>query len=121
MLFRSMFRRCEHSRLIFETMQMVKDNWTHYKKLYRITSATYRNDHALSIALNIVGGQTLQHPAIPWNLASVLPQYQLTWVSKDCYRIDYQDREQRPRWNLIRNQDFHAMGKQHLEKIIETH
>ena len=115
-----MFRKCEHAELIFDCMAMIRANWRHYKDLYRIVSSTYRNDHALSIALNIVNGQTLQHNSIPWSLASVTPEHAVTRISKDCYRIDYVDQDKRPRWTTIRNQDFHAMGKQHLEKIIET-
>jgi len=115
-----MFRRSTHAELIFDCMQMIRDNWRHYKDLYQIASATYRNDHALSIALNIVNGQTLQHTSIPWSLASVTPEHVLTRTAKDCYRIDYVDQDKRPRWTTIKNQDFHAMGKSHLEKLIET-
>ena len=115
-----MFRRGEHTQLIFDCMQMIRANWRHYKNLYKISSSTYRNDHALSIALNIVNGQTLEHNSIPWSLASITPEHTLTRTSKDCYRIDYVDQQKRPRWTTIRNQDFHAMGKQHLEKLIET-
>ena len=116
-----MFRKSTHAELVFDCMQMIRDNWRHYKDLYRITSSTYRNDYALSIALTIVNGQTLEYSSIPWALASVTPEHTLTRTSKDCYRIDYQDQDKRPRWTTIRNQDFHAMGKRHLEKIIETH
>ena len=115
-----MFRRCEHSQLIFDCMQMIKANWQHYKNIYQISSSTYRNDHALSIALTIVNGQTLHYKSIPWGLASVTPDYQVARTSQDCYRIDYVDHENRSHWVTIQNQDFHAMGKQHLEKIIET-
>ena len=115
-----MFRRGTHAQSIFDCMAMVRDNWRHYKDLYRIASSTYRNDHALSIALNIVNGQTLEHKSIPWNLASVTPEHTVTRTSKDCYRIDYVDRDKRPRWTTLHNQDFHVMGKCHLEKIIET-
>jgi hypothetical protein len=84
-----MFRRGTHAELIFDCMRMIRDNWRHYKDLYRIASSTYRNDHALSIALNIVNGQTLEYTSIPWNLASVTPEHTVTRTSKDCYRIDY--------------------------------
>jgi hypothetical protein len=116
-----MFRRSTHAQLIFDCMKMIRDNWRHYKDLFRIVSSNFRNDYALSIALGIVNGQTLAYQPIPWSLASVTPQHTLTRTSKDCYRIDYQDQDQRARWTTIRNQDFHAMGKLHLEKIIETH
>jgi len=116
-----MFRRSDHAELIFECMKMVRHNWRHYKDLYKIASSTYRNDYALSIALNIVHGQTLEHPAVPWNLASVTPEHRLTQVTQDHYRVDYIDQDKKPRWITLQNQDFHAMGKQHLENIIETH
>jgi hypothetical protein len=116
-----MFQRGAHAELIFDCMQMIRANWRHYKDLYRIVSSTYRNDYALSIALGIVNGQTLEYKSIPWSLASVTPEHTLTRTSKDCYRIDYVDHEKRPRWTMIKNQDFHAMGKSHLEKIIEAH
>jgi hypothetical protein len=115
-----MFQRSTHAELIFECMSMIKENWRHYKNLYKIISSTFRNDYALSIALNIVNGQTLKHTSIPWDLASVTPEHTVTRTSKDCYRIDYVDQEKRVRWTTLRNQDFHAMGKKHLEKIIET-
>jgi hypothetical protein len=112
-----MFRQSEHAELIFDCMQMIKSNWKHYIDLYQTRTTTYRNDYALSIALNIVSGQTLQHPAIPWSLASLLPQHTVTRTGPDQYRVDH---EQRSRWITLKNQDFHAMGKKHLEKIIET-
>ena len=115
-----MFRKSTHAQLIFDCMAMIRANWRHYKDLYRIVSSTYRNDHALSIALNIVNGQTLEYNSIPWALASITPEHTVTRTSKDCYRIDYVDQDKRPRWTTIHHQDFHAMGKSHLEKIIET-
>jgi hypothetical protein len=115
-----MFKRCEHAEYIFDCMKMIKNNWKHYKNLYKISSATYRNDYALSIALIIVSGQTLEHPAIPWGLASLTPEHRVTQVGQDRYRVEYTDTNNRSRWITVNNQDFHAMGKHHLENIIET-
>lgn len=116
-----MFRKSDHAQLIFDTMNMIRANWRHYKNIYKIASATYRNDHALSIALNIVNGQTLEYNSIPWGLASLTPEHTVTEIDEDYYKINYVDTEKRPRWITIRNQDFHAMGKWHLENIIEAH
>jgi hypothetical protein len=115
-----MFRRSTHAELIFDCMQMIRANWRHYKNLHKIASSTYRNDHALSIALTIVNGQTLEYTSIPWDLATITPEHVLTRTSLDCYRIDYRDQDKRSRWTMIKNQDFHAMGKSHLEKLIEA-
>ena len=113
-----MFRRSSHAQLIFECMTMIKYNWKHYKKLYKNTSPSYRNDHALTIALGIVNGHMLKHAGIPWKLASLTPEHKLAQVDTDKYRVDFMTPEQKPRWITLHNQDFHAMGKQQLGAIV---
>jgi hypothetical protein len=112
-----MFRTSERARLIFESMVMIRDNWTHYRNLYANPRSTYRNDHALSIALNIENGHTLKTTDIPWGLASLIPGHQLTQLDTDRYRVDYVTADQRPRWIELTT-DFHAMGKQQLGAIV---
>jgi hypothetical protein len=112
-----MFRKSRQAELIFECMQMVKDNWMHYKNLYGVYRPTYRNDHALSIALGIVNGHTLNHADIPWTLASVTHDHKLTQISKDEYKVEYLTANKRPRWIKLTH-DFHAMGKGHLGAIV---
>jgi hypothetical protein len=55
---------------------------------------------------------------IPWNLVSVLPGHELRGVDRNRFEVVWQ--EQRGRRVIIQNQDFHAMGKSHLEKIIDN-
>ena len=112
-----MFRRSKTAELVFECMSMIKRNWLHYCNLYGINRTTYRNDFALSIAMNIVSGHTLSTPNIPWRLASVTPEHQLTQVDVDTYRVEYVTPDRKPRWITI-NHDFHAMGKGHLGAIV---
>jgi hypothetical protein len=112
-----MFRVSERSRLIFESMSMIRDNWTHYRNLYANPRSTYRNDHALSIALNIENGHTLQTQDIPWGLASLTPEHCLTQLDQDQYRVDFVTADKKPRWITLQ-QDFHAMGKQQLGDIV---
>jgi hypothetical protein len=112
-----MFRKSRQAELIFDSMQMIRDNWTHYRNLYKNTNTTYRNDHALSIALGIVNGHTLDHAGIPWKLASLTPEHKLTQLDSDRYRVDFVNTENKPRWIELR-QDFHAMGKQQLGAIV---
>jgi hypothetical protein len=112
-----MFRKSDHARLIFESMQMIRDNWTHYRNLYKNSTTTYRNDHALSIALGIVNGHTLNHNSIPWSLASLTPEHMLTQLSQDRYRVNFINKEHKPQWIEL-TQDFHAMGKQQLGEIV---
>jgi hypothetical protein len=115
-----MFRRGRHAELIFDAMNLVRDNWTHYRRLYGNSIESFRNDHALSIALGIVNGHTLNYPGIPWSLASLTPVEKLTQTGQDQYRVEFITPDQKLRWISIKNQDFHAMGKQHLEAIVAS-
>jgi hypothetical protein len=115
-----MFRRSDHARFIFDTMRMVRDNWSHYRDLYKISQATYRNDHTLSIAMLVGDGHCLDHVAIPWGLATLTPEHKLQQTGQDQYRVDFTDTANRARWITVA-QDFHAMGKTQLEAIIAHH
>jgi hypothetical protein len=114
-----MFRKSNMAQYIFDSMNMIKQNWKHYKDLYHITGSHYRNDFALSIALGIVSGHTLKVNNIPWMLASVLPEHKITQIDQDHFEIQYQDqgRLKRMTWHSM---DFHAMGKKHLGDIIAS-
>jgi hypothetical protein len=112
-----MFRRSRQAEIIFESMRMIKDNWSHYRNLYANSRSTYRNDHALSIALNIENGHTLQTTDIPWNLATVVPGHKVSCVATDHYRIDFTTPDGKSKWITLQ-QDFHAMGKKCLGEIV---
>jgi hypothetical protein len=113
------FNRSRQAELIFDTMTMIRDNWSHYKQIYKNSSPTYRNDHALSIALLVVNGHTLNHAGIPWRLASLTPEHRLTQLDQDRYRVDFANTQGQSRWMELR-QDFHAMGKQQLGAIVAS-
>jgi hypothetical protein len=72
----------------------------------------------LSIALGVVNGHTLNYAGIPWELASLLPEHKLTQLYQDHYRVDFVNTNNKPQWITLKNQDFHAMGKQQLGEIV---
>lgn len=116
-----MFGRNNTSQYIFDSMTMIRSNWQHYRDLYHIDQSTYRNDFALSIALGIVSGHTNTINSVPWPLVTVLPEHQLCQIDCDQYRVLYCNDQNESRHILWSGLDFHAMGKQHLEKIIASH
>ena len=111
------FRRSKKAKLIFDCMEMIRNNWNHYLQLYQIGEQTYRNDFALSIAMNIVNGHTLSDLSIPWKLATVTPETNLTRVAQDTYKIQYKNSEEKVKWVML-HQDFHAMCKRDLGEIV---
>jgi len=113
-----MFRRSPAAEYIFDCMNMVRNNWSHYRDLYGIDRATYRNDYALSIALGIVAGHTQSVDAIPWTLLTVLPEHQITSLETDFYEVTYQDSHNRLKYLAFNGVDIHVMCKHHLENLI---
>lgn len=116
-----MFGRSNTAQYIFDCMNMVKNNWQHYRDLYGIDNKTYRNDFALTIAIGIVSGHTGQTDQIPWPLLTAMPDTELVSDGPDNYTINYMDSDQKKKTMSWWGTDFHAMGKRYLENIIASH
>jgi len=116
-----MFRRGNISQYIFDSMQMIRNNWQHYRDLYGIHQSNYRNDYALSIALGLVAGVDQSVHAIPWPMLNVMPEHRLTRVEQDHYEIEYANAEGKLKTISWAGLDFHAMCKKHLEAIVAAH
>jgi hypothetical protein len=114
------FQKCNHAKFVFDSMNMIRQNWQHYRDIYGIDRKTYRNDFALSIALGIVSGHTLDVDEIPGSLVSVMPEHRLTKLDKDFYQVQYADTQGKPQRVGLAGMDFHAMGKRDLGEIVET-
>jgi len=113
-----MFRRGNISQYIFDSMQMIRANWQHYRDLYGIHQSNYRNDYALSIALSLVAGAEQSVHTIFWPMLNVMPEHRLTCVEQDHYEIEYTNAEGRLKTMSWAGLDFHAMCKKHLEAIV---
>ena len=113
-----MFRRGNISQYIFDSMQMIRQNWQHYRDLYSIHQSNYRNDYALSIAMGLIIGHDSTVTAIDWPMINATPEQRLTCFGPDSYALEYTNADNRLKTMSWINMDFHAMGKQHLEAII---
>ena len=112
------FSKNNTATFVFDSMKMIRNNWTHYRNLYGVTDATYRNDYALSIAVGIVSGHTDKFDTIPWSMASVMPEHAVTELAQDFYEMRWQNQMNRPQHTGIAGVDLHVMGKRHLENLI---
>jgi len=50
------FKKNNNAKILFDTVQFIKENYTFYKFLYNFPGNTFRNDYAFSIALHILSG-----------------------------------------------------------------
>ena len=49
------FTKNKSNKIFFDLVSHIKENYTHYRNLYQITSTVFRNDFAFSIAAHILG------------------------------------------------------------------
>ena len=116
-----MFRRGNISQYIFDSMQMIRNNWQHYRDLYGIHQSNYRNDYALSIALGLVAGAEQSVHEIYGSMVNIMPEPRLTWIEQDHYEVEYINADGQLKTMSWKGMDFHAMGKKHLEAIVAAH
>ena len=118
------FRESQVAEDIFDIIEMVKDNWTFYSKLYKFRSNLFRNDYAVSIALTIVYGHRLDAiPSIPWNLPTAVTDIKPTQLDDNTFELTYEKyyrNKMRPMKTIINDQDFHCFNKVALEAMIDV-
>lgn len=113
-----MFRRGSVSQYIFDSMQMIRANWFHYRDLYGIHQSNYRNDYALSMALGLVAGAEQSVHNVYCPMVNVMPVHGLTCVEQDHYQVEYCNTEGKLMTMSWQGMDFHAMCKKDLEVIV---
>jgi hypothetical protein len=50
------FRKSPDNLIFFNLIGHIQENWNHYRNLYQIATAVFRNDFAFSIATHILNG-----------------------------------------------------------------
>ena len=59
------FKKDNIAKCIFDQVQLIKENYSFYKKRYGIRTTSFRNDHAFTIAEHIVKGMCSKNVSLP--------------------------------------------------------
>ena len=114
------FRRSEMARDFFDFMTMIRENYSHYSNIYRFLPMPFRNDFAVSIALNTLYGHVPDAiPVIPWRMANVFSDVGVRTEDQETFELTYNVGDTAKRI-LLSGQDFHFMNKASLAKIYAT-
>ena len=67
-----LFKKTLRTKLLFQLVKNIQNNYKYYYQLYQITDSNFRNDYAFTIADNILNGYGPNNNCyIPWPLISV--------------------------------------------------
>lgn len=118
------FKKCDESKCIFDMMKMIQHNYLHYSKLYRFRPSPYRNDYALTIALNTVYGHTIPESiCIPWSLMNVEYNTDIKYQTDISWLLEFNKQHdgEIKRFKITTyQQDLHMLNKDALFNIIEN-
>ena len=125
-----MFKKSERAKQIFDTLEMVQNNYDHYAHIHSFVGGVYRNDYGLTIALKIVNGHTdVPSDYIPWSLVHVgkntsvyadtsdtqIPPCKDLWDFNTSFTImfdHWKKSKVRKEYMSIKDMDFHVMNKE---------
>jgi hypothetical protein len=66
------FNRTSKSKMLFDLVARIEQNYSYYRKLYNIKESNYRNDFAFTIADNILNGYTQDSSNyLSWSMLSI--------------------------------------------------
>jgi hypothetical protein len=118
------FKRGSVAESVFNMMRMIQENYDHYSKIYRFSASQYRNDFAISIAINTVYGHIINPEVeIPWPLMNVEFTTDVKKLSDASYELSFDrlvDQELKSYKITTFKQDLHILNKDALLDIIEN-
>ena len=117
------FRKTEETKVFFNLVSHIEENYMHYRNMYQFNTTTFRNDFAFSIAVHIMNGYQ------KGNFAGNLPGKKFYAIDKDV-AIDIVDDEIKvlvQKTNRfgeytvvnLKGSNVHIMNKFSLERIID--
>lgn len=120
------FKKTTKAKQVFECLEMVQKNFDHYANIHNFINVTFRNDYALTIALNIVNGHLKEKSnVIPWNLIHIGKNTKVFKNNNDLYDTEYTimfDNWKRGKikkeYIVVKDMDFHMMNKENFTEIV---
>lgn len=111
------FKKTEFSKLMFDTVKHIQENYFYYTQLFHFANGMYRNDYAFSIAVHMLSGFSNSYSAVPeLPITGLL----MSWDTNDIYKVNdinditlYVEKPVKGSYTLARlkDQDVHIMNK----------
>jgi hypothetical protein len=118
------FRKSDKAKQIFDCLEMVQKNYSHYATLYGFLDGMYRNDYALTFALRIVNGNTINNKDyIPWNLVHLGKEAKAHRINDSDFNTEYlliaEADNNKKHYIKIKDTDFHLLDKSNFMELVD--
>lgn len=104
------FKKTIKSKLFFDLVSRIQNNYNYYRRLYHISSGSFRNDYAFAIANNILNGYDLGiNQSIPWTMLTIDRDIKAIEIKNNNIVVRQDDRA-----HVLPRQNIHVIDKQYL-------
>jgi hypothetical protein len=103
------FKKTTKSKMLFDLVGRVQNNYRYYCKLYNIRNSNFRNDYAFAIADNIINGYA-SSPGIPWKMLTVDKTVNALEIKNNKIIVKTDGDA-----HVIQQQSIHVMDKLYLQ------
>lgn len=118
------FKKTEETAQFFSLVSHIKQHWQYYKFLFHLTSSSFRNDFAFSIAIHIMNGYSSGEFAkrLPGKLFYTLDRDILVKIKdRDFYFLVEKENKESDYLPLkVSNNDIHIMNKYSLIRMLDN-
>lgn len=118
------FRKTNDTKILFDLIDHIRENWSYYKLIYQFSSAVYRNDHAFSIALHIINGYKSNqwHRSLPGKMIYSTSNDILINKTDNEFTFLLEKEKYLGEYTLSKTKDInvHVMNKFSILRLIEN-
>lgn len=118
------FKKSKTNEIFFNLLKHIQQNWSHYRQIYRLETAVYRNDHVFSIAIHMMNGFVKGEFAkkLPGKLYYITDKDILHRLTDDEFVILLEKEKYLGQYTLtkVKGQSLHVMNKFSLMENIDV-
>lgn len=118
------FRKTERNKIFFDLIQHIQENWYHYKNIYQLPYATFRNDYAFSIAVHVMNGYRAGNfvKNLPGTMYYTLDRDLILEIDNEEFLFLVENNKSSTNYFpvKIKNCNVHIMNKINLNRMIDN-
>jgi hypothetical protein len=118
------FRKGQNTKIFFDLIDHIREEWTYYKLLYRFNSTVFRNDHAFSIAIHIMNGYSNGDWAkkLPGELYYTIDKDILLEMSNTDFKFLIEKEKFRGEYSVLKTKgiNIHIMNKFSIGRLVNV-
>ena len=118
------FKKTKETKLFFDLLKTIKENWSHYSQVFDLGSRNFRNDHIFSIAIHIMNGFTEGNWAmnLPGTLYYTLDRDILHKINKSklVFLLEKENIQDEYILSSTKDMNVHVMNKFSLQRLLNV-